>query len=161
MKSLGILSAGLVFAAALGTVASGDDHVDPAVMKAVKARQAQMQLYAFNLGQLGAMAKGEVDYDAGAASAAAGNLAKLTSLNGRAVWLPGSDDATLGEDVTAALPAIWEEGSEIGDKAKALSMAAAEMESAAGDGLDALRGAIGDVGKSCGGCHEDYRRSDD
>lgn len=161
MKSLGILSAGIVFAAALGTVASGDDHVDPAAMKAAKARQAQMQLYAFNLGQLGAMAKGEVDYDAGAASAAAGNLAKLASLDGRAVWVPGSDDATLGQEATEALPAIWEEGSKVGEKAMALASAASQLDAVAGDGLDALRGAIGDVGKSCGGCHEDYRRSDD
>src|SRR6056297_923826 len=146
MKSLGILSAGIVFAAALGTVASSDDHVDEAVMKAVKARQAQMQLYAFNLGQLGAMAKGEVDYDAGAASAAAGNLAKLTSLDGRAVWVPGSDDATIGKDLTEALPAIWSEGSKVGEKAKALSIAATELDAVAGDGLDALRGAIGNVG---------------
>ncbi len=161
MKSLGILFSGLAFAAVLGTVASGDDHADPAIMKAVEARQAQMQLYAFNLGQLGAMAKGEVDYDAGAASAAAGNLAKLSSLDGRAIWVPGSDDASLGEDVTEALPAIWEDGSEVGEKAMALASAASELEAVAGDGLDPLRGAIGAVGKSCGGCHEDYRRSDD
>lgn len=160
MKTFASLAAGLTLAAALGTTAMSDDHVDPAVAAAVKARQAQMQLYAFNLGQLGAMAKGEVEYDADAAKAAAGNLAKLSSLNGRAVWLPGSDDASIGTDMTEALPAIWAEGSDIGEKAMALASAASEMEAAAGDGLDSLRGAIGKVGGACGACHKVYRRAD-
>ena len=46
------------------------------------------------------------------------------------------------------------------DKAMALISAADDMQAAAGDGLDALRGAIGPVGKSCGGCHEDFRLDD-
>ena len=41
------------------------------VEAAIKARKAQMQLYAFNLGLLGDMAKGAVAYDASAAAAAA------------------------------------------------------------------------------------------
>ncbi len=160
MKHFAILAGGIALAAALSTTAVGDDHIDPAAAAAVKARKAQMQLYAFNLGQLGAMAKGDVDYDADAASAAASNLAKLASLNGRALWLPGTDDATLGADMTEALPAIWAEGSDAGQKAQDLAMAAAEMETAAGESLDALRGAIGKVGASCGGCHKVYRRAD-
>lgn len=160
MKSFNILAGGLALAVALSTVAVGDNHIDPAVANAVKARKAQMQLYAFNLGQLGAMAKGEVEYNAETASAAAGNLAKLTSLNGRAVWLPGSDDATLGAEMTEALPAIWAEGSDVGEKAQALTLAAAEMETAAAESLEALQGAIGKVGASCGGCHKVYRRAD-
>ena len=44
-----------------------------------------MQLYAFNISHLGAMAKGEVDYDAAAASAAANNLAALAALNGMVI----------------------------------------------------------------------------
>jgi len=32
--------------------------------KQIKARQSVMQIYSFNLGQLGAMAKGEIKYDA-------------------------------------------------------------------------------------------------
>ncbi len=40
------------------TATMADGHLE----KAVKARQAVMQLYAYNLGQLGAMAKGEAEY---------------------------------------------------------------------------------------------------
>ena len=39
-----------------------------------------------------------------------------------------------------------------------LAQAAATLEGAAGQGLDGLRGAIGAVGKTCGACHEDYRK---
>jgi len=34
---------------------------------------------------------------------------------------------------------------------------AAVLAAEAGNGLDALRAAIGDVGKSCKGCHDEYR----
>ncbi len=160
MQHFKILAAGFGLAALLGTVAASDNHADEAMMRAVKARQAQMQLYAFNLGTLGAMAKGEADYNADAASAAAGNLAKLSSLNAMAQWPAGSDTESLGREATGALPAIWAEGSDVGSKAKALSDAAAAMDAVAGQGIDALRGAIGPVGASCGGCHKVYRQSD-
>ena len=39
-------------------------------LAAVKARQSAMTLYSFNLGLLGGMAKGDIEYDADAASAA-------------------------------------------------------------------------------------------
>jgi len=42
--------------------------------KAIKARQAMFQLYSFNIGILGAMAKGDRDYDADVAREAAENL---------------------------------------------------------------------------------------
>ena len=148
---------GLVLASIAGTAAISAGHADKAALAAVKARQSTMTLYSFNLGQLGAMAKGDVEYNADAASAAAGNLAKLTSMSQMAAWMPGTDNATLGEDVTHALPAIWESGSMIGDKGKALREAVVALEAAAGGGLESLQGAMGPVGKACGGCHETYR----
>lgn len=156
MKTKMTVIAGLALAALAGTAVIADSHADKAALAAVKARQATMDLYAFNLGQLGAMAKGEVEYNADAATAAAGNLAKLTSMNQMAAWKPGTDNATLG-DVTHALPAVWESGSTVGEKAQALAEASAALEAAAGGGLDSLRGAMGPVGKACGACHELYR----
>ena len=51
---------------------------DEAAEGAIKARQSVMQLYAFNLGALGAMAKTAVPYDAEVANAHAGNLLALS-----------------------------------------------------------------------------------
>lgn len=156
---LGIFGvSGIVAAAVLATTAFSEGHADKAVLSAVKARQSQMTLYAFNIGLLGGMAKGDIEYNADAAAAAAANLAALSQLDQSRLWPQGSDNVALGADTTEALPAIWEAGSTVGDKGMALATAAIALEQAAGGGLDALRGAIGDVGKSCGGCHETYRQ---
>lgn len=151
-------AAGIAVAGVMATSALSDGHADKAAMAAVKARQASMQVYAFNIGILGAMAKGAVEYDAAAASAAAGNLALLGQMNNMAMWIPGTDNETLG-DATAALPAIWQEGSKIGEAGMAFATSTAALAEVAGNGLDALRGGIGPVGQSCGGCHDGYRAS--
>ncbi|NNE53003.1 MAG: cytochrome c [Sulfitobacter sp.] len=156
-KSFALLG-GLLAAAVIGTAAVSDGHANKAIEAAVKARQAQMSLYAFNIGLLGDMAKGEIEYDAEAATKAASNLAALAQLDQSRLWPPGSDNAALGTDKTKALPAIWTADSTARAKGMALVTAAVAMEQAAGGGLDSLRGAIGDVGKSCGGCHELYRQ---
>lgn len=122
---------------------------------AVKARKAHMQLYAHNLGALGGMAKGEIDFDAGAAQAAADNLLTLVTMNQSSYWLPGTSNDELGEE-TRALPAIWADGSTIGAASKAMVDAATAMQAAAGS-LEGIQGAIGAVGKSCGGCHKPFR----
>jgi cytochrome c556 len=149
--------AGVIAAGAIATSAIGDSHADKATMAAVKARQSIMTLNAFNIGLLGGMAKGEIEYDADAATAAASNLAALSKMDQSRMWPPGSDSETLGADVTEALPAIWAEDSKIGEAMMTLQEAAVAMEGAAGGGLDSLRSAMGPLGKSCGGCHETYR----
>jgi cytochrome c556 len=126
--------------------------------RAVKARQALMQVYAFNLGQLGAMVKGEMEYNADLAKASADNLVKATTMNGMAMWPKGSsmdDEGMAGK--TWAKADIWADGSDVGEKAKALREAAAQMADVAGNGLDAVKGAMGGVGGACKGCHEKFR----
>ncbi|WP_281855908.1 c-type cytochrome [Litoreibacter halocynthiae] len=152
---------GILAAAVVATSAIGDGHADKAIEAAVKARQSQMTLYSFNLGILGGMAKGDIEYDADAATAAARNLAALSQLDQSRLWPQGSDNVALGADKTAALPAIWETGSTAGEKGMALASAAIDLEQVAGDGLDALQGAMGAVGKSCGSCHESYRQKNE
>lgn len=142
------------FSAALFATAPAfaDGHLE----KAIEARKAVMSLYSFNLGQLGAMAKGNVAYDAAAASAAAGNLAALAALDQGALWPKGSD-ATAMPEKTRAKAEIWSTYPEVNGKSKALADASAAMAKVAGDGLPALQGAIGNVGQSCGGCHKPFR----
>lgn len=147
--------AALALTGAVATTALGGGHASPE-SAAVKARQAQMALYSFNLGILGNMVKGASDYDAEAAGAAAGNLAAVSALNGMAMWLPGTDTEALGT-ATRALPKIWEAGSDVGAKAQAMASSSAALAAVAGDGLDAMKAAFGDVGKACGDCHKAYR----
>ena len=135
-----------------GGAAYSAGHIEPAI----KARKADMQLRAFNLGQLGAMAKGAVEYNADAAKAAAHNLKVLSTLNASAMWPPGSDAGAMGKKTTAA-PALWQNFPKVIEAAKAFGAAAAAMDEAAGKDLASLRGAIGAVGKACGTCHENFR----
>ena len=132
---------------------------DGALEKAIGARKAQMQLYAFNLGQLGAMAKGKVDYDAKAAKAAADNLVVLSSMSGGAMWPQGSDSTAMPGKTRAKVEA-WTTYPASAKAGEALTVAATNLAAVAGDGLDSLRGAIGDVGKSCGGCHKPFREEE-
>ena len=126
--------------------------------KAVKARQAHMQLNTHNAGILFGMVKGDIEYDAEAAQAAADNLVILSSsINQRSYWVPGTSNAELGDE-TNALPVIWESGSKAGEIAGQLADAAAKLAAVAGDGKDALGAAVGPVGGACTACHKAYRK---
>ncbi len=126
---------------------------------AVKARQSHMQLYLHNLGIIGAMARGNAEYDAEAAQAAADNLVALTKLSQRTYWAPGTSNADLGEE-TRLLPALFEDGGfaramEIGG---ALAEATEGLAAVAGNGLEAVGPALGPVGRQCGACHEAFQQ---
>jgi cytochrome c556 len=141
---------------ALGTVASAAD--DP-VEKAIKARRGMMQLYSHYAGPLFGMAKKEMDYDAALASTLAENLNAVVNLSGARMWPPDSHNGAR-KGKTRAKPDIWKEGSGVGDKSQAMADAALAATLVAGDGLDALRGAVSDIGEACKGCHDDFRAKD-
>ncbi|MCX7646535.1 MAG: cytochrome c [Rhodobacteraceae bacterium] len=146
----------LLAAAAAGALGlAGAAVAQSAVDAAVKARKAHMQLYAFNLGVLGGMAKGEIAYDAGRAAEAAGNIAALASLSQAGYWPEGSAQGQV--EGSRALPALWTNGDDVMAKAKAFQEAVTALAAAAGTDLAALQGAIGPVGQACGACHESYR----
>lgn len=144
----GVLGAWLIGGAAAHTQDDVDDSVN--------ARHGYYQLLKFNLGQLAAMAKGEVDYDAGAAQTAADNLKALSGLSISALWPEGTDNAAL-PGKTRALPEIWADVDGVRAKHVAFVQAAGKMADVAGQGLDALRPQVGAVGGTCKGCHDDYR----
>ena len=151
MKKLSVLAVAALFFGTMSTsIAAGDFD------RQIKARQALMQLYAFNLGILGAMAKGEMEYNAEQASAAAGNLAALVNTRNGAMWPQGSH-AKANPGVSWAKEENWAMYPKASEKAQALKDAAAKMAADAGNGLDAVRGAIGAVGGACKGCHETFR----
>ena len=124
---------------------------------AIKARQGMFQLYSFNVGILNAMAKERIPYDAAVATEAANNLDAAANLGQSQFWPAGSDSQTEGNIATRALPEIWETYPAITEKASALSDAVAALVPVAGNGLDELQDAIGDVGASCKGCHDEFR----
>ncbi|QFT75179.1 MULTISPECIES: cytochrome c [unclassified Ruegeria] len=154
IKKIPAVATGLLSVAIIGSAIAHESE-NPAV----KARTSIMQLYAFNLGTLGGMAKGEVEYDAEAATRAANNLVVLTQIDQSAMWPAGSDNAS--DPSTRALPAIWENFPDVSAKGQAMAEAAVAMQAAAGQDVDALKAAMGDLGGSCSACHKAYRAPKD
>ena len=158
MTNLARIGLALLAGASLATAALAESHIDPAAQKAIDARQAQMTLYAFNLGTLGGMAQDKIPYDAAAAGAAAANLAALAALDQTGYWVEGTDAATVEDSKAKA--EIWTDMADFDAKMAALADTTAALAEVAGTDLDSLKAAFGAVGGACGDCHKAYRVSD-
>jgi len=132
---------------------------DDANEKAIKARRGAMQMRGFNAGPLFAMAKGKMAYDAELAKTLANNLSLETQMNNGRMWPKGSDNAAY-KGKTRSLPEIWSTYPKVSDAGKAYKQAVTKLVANAGNGLDSLKAAVGDLGKSCKGCHDDFRAKD-
>lgn len=143
---------------ALGTIATVA-LAQSDVPQEVRARQGLMQNFAFSLSTLGNMARGNMEYDAALAQAAADRLVTLSSIHQDGYWPEGTSSEQI--EASRALPAIWESKDDFLSGFDDLHEAATAMAEVAGDGQQALGGQMQDLGQSCGGCHEDYRVSDD
>jgi cytochrome c556 len=126
---------------------------------AITARRSYYQVVKFNAGPLFGMAKGNVAYDAEKAQMFANNLKALASMKNGAMWAKGTDNVAM-KGKTRALPAIWAADSKVAEKGAAWRIAIDELVKVAGKGLDGLKPAVGELGKSCGGCHKPYRADD-
>lgn len=133
-----------------GTAAIAQD-IDPAV----KARQGQFRIMALNLGILGGMAKGAIEYDAEAAQAAADSLVGVSMVHQATLFKDGTDAMSL--DGTRAEPAIWENFDDFSSKWADFGAAAMNAKETVGSGKDAVGPALGMLGGSCKGCHDTYR----
>ena len=140
------------FALATGTVALAGGHGDN---PAVDARHAHMKLYSFNLGLLGEMAKGAIDYDAAAASDAANDLAALAAFTESRYWVAGTAQGEV--EGSRAKAEIWSDTSGWAEKLDMMKTSSAALAAVAGDGLEALKAGVGDAGAACGACHKAYR----
>ncbi|WP_029064987.1 cytochrome c [Labrenzia sp. DG1229] len=149
-----VCALGFVAVAGMSTSVA-DGHFD----NAIKARKAVMTLYAWNLGQLGAMAKGEIEYNAEAAQIAAENIRILATMNNGAVWPQGSDSTALPGKTRAKVEA-WTTYPESAEISKTLATAAIAMSDAAGTGLEGVRANIGAIGGACKECHTKFRESE-
>lgn len=140
-------------ATALGALIATTAMADP--NPAIEQRQGQFKLFIHNFGVLGSMAQGRIDYDADLAQTAADNLFHLTRHDQARLWPEGTDSASV--EGTRASAAIWENLDDFVAKFVAAQNAAEGLQSVAGDGLDALRPAVGAIGGTCQACHQAYR----
>jgi len=137
-------------AAMIGTVALAQDY-----SANLKARQGQFRIMALNLGILGGMAQGKIAYDAEAAQRAADTLVAVSQIDPTPLWPEGSDNMSI--DGTRAMPSIWDKHDDFLAKWGAFGTAAAEMQTVAATGQEALGPMMGKVGGSCKACHDSHR----
>ena len=117
-------------------------------------RQAILKLVKSNVGALGAMNKGAIPFNAQTLQTNAVRLEQL-SLMLEDYFVTD----TSGFDVdTAALDKIWANQADFKDKINALTAAATNLNKVATAGdTSKFKPAIGQVFKSCKGCHDNYK----
>lgn len=141
---------GLALAGTVAIPAIAEDFEDQ-----IEGRKAYMQVLKYNMGILGGMAKGQIDYDSALASAAAKNMAAAASMDNGSMWPPGSGlDKVSGTD---AKPEIWSTYPKVAEHGEAFDKAAIAMVDLAGKDLKSLRKGMGALGKSCKSCHDDFK----
>lgn len=121
----------------------------------VKFRQSLFQLIRSNIGPLGAMAKNRMPYDTDVMMTNAIRLEQL------ALMLPDyfEIDTSSFDVATEALPVIWTDKDDFLAKTNDLASAAKALQVVA-QSADAsqYRQAIGKVGATCKGCHDNYKK---
>ena len=117
-------------------------------------RQAILTLVKSNVGALGAMNKGAIPFNVQTMQT---NSLRLEQLSLMLEDYFATD--TSGFDVdTAALDKIWENQADFKDKISALTAAASNLNKVAKAGdTTQFKPAIGQVFKSCKGCHDNYK----
>ncbi|MFV0477306.1 MAG: c-type cytochrome [Parahaliea sp.] len=120
-------------------------------------RQSYWALVGANFGAMGAMVKGEIPWSDAQLKRYAEDLEALTELDLLRGFAPGSEKGK-----TRAKPEIWENMADFEQKFSDLQRAADALEEIVDDGGDrkAIAGAIGNVGKACKACHDDYKSKD-
>jgi cytochrome c556 len=137
------------------TIAVTKGQPDPGA-KAIETRQGYMKLVVWEAGPLFGMAKGEIAYDAEAATTHAANLKAISQYPVTGLFLPGTSKADR-PGKTVAKPDIWQDRARFQTAFDDWRAAVAALAEVAGDGQPALAAAVGGLGKSCGGCHKPFR----
>ena len=120
---------------------------------AIKYRRAVMTVMANHFGRVAAMSQGKIPFDAKAAAENA-DIAVAMSKLPFVAFLPGTDK---GE--TRAEPKIWTEQDKFKTASEQMQENMVKLQAAARSGnLDTIKAAVGDTGKSCKSCHDNYRK---
>ncbi len=142
------LAAGLALGLAGQSLAAGSPE------NLVKYRQAVMKAIGGHTAAIASVVKGETSYGAHVANHARG--IKDMSLIVQDVFPPESGPDSFKD--TRALPKIWAEPAKFQEAVTAFQSAAAKFaEVAEGGDMAAIGAALGELGKSCGGCHKPFR----
>lgn len=140
------------------TIAMTQDKPDMAA-KAIATRQGYMKLVVWEAGPLFGMAKGKMAYDASVAQAHAANLRTVAEYPAETLFMSGTSNADR-PGKTRTLPKAWEDAAGFNKAFSDWRAAVTLVANEAGKGQEALAAAVGEMGKTCGGCHKPYRAKD-
>ncbi|WP_026374604.1 c-type cytochrome [Aestuariibacter salexigens] len=150
LASVAACAAVLVSGMAIAQPAANQKQADTAV----QFRQALLQLVRSNVGAIGAMNKGQIPFDTAQMEKNGLRLEQLSLMMADYFTL----DTREFDTDTEALDKIWEKGADFQSKIDALTSAGQGLQSAAKSGDESqYKAAIGDVFKSCKGCHDIYK----
>jgi cytochrome c556 len=125
--------------------------------KATETRQSVLKVVGWNIGPLGAMARGLVPYDADLVARNAQRIAWMASM------IPDAfrADTRAHAVSTEALPVIWENYARFEELAGNAQASAEKLAQIAAGGDEAAgKQAIGALIDSCRACHDDFRLKD-
>ena len=146
-----MLATGFVFALGAGLSMNVQAQAKPEVL--VKQRQAVMTLQGKYFGPMAGMAQGKVPYNAAVVQRNAGFLDNLS----RMPW--DTFDPSTRNEKSRALPAVYDNNTKFKEAASRLENATSKLvELSRGGDEAAVKAQIGAVGKTCGGCHDDFRQ---
>lgn len=147
--SIAVLGAVCCCSLSLTTQAAG-------VQGAIDFRQSAMKIYKWYMGPMGGMVKGKIPFDAAAFNNQAQGLATAASLD----LGPGFPENSFSdmESETDAKPDIRENWADFESKYQAFREASEKLAAtAAGGEMAAIKEQFAATGKTCKGCHQDYR----
>jgi len=117
-------------------------------------RQSIFSLLGNNMWQLGGMAKGKIPFDAEKAGKHALRINQLSLM----IADYTKTDTSAYKVKTEALDKIWQQPDAYAKRIKDLTIAAENLQKAALSGDEKkVKRAIGGVGRTCGGCHDNFK----
>jgi cytochrome c556 len=148
-----IAIAGVVTVLTTGAMADSAKSLKHAE-KVTELRQSIFSLLGNNMWQLGSMAKGKIAFDAEKAGKHALRINQLSLMIGDYA----RTDTSAHKVKTEALDKIWKQPDAFAKRIKDLTLASANLQKAALSGDEGMvKKAIGGVGRTCGGCHDNFK----
>lgn len=153
MKKLMACTAGLLMAGAASLAVAQVSPEDQ-----IKFRKAGYSYMSWNMGKIKAQViDGSVAYDQAQVAAAANAIAGIANSGMGALYGPGTEQS-VGEQKTRVKPEFFTQKEEVAKVAIAFNQAANNLAKvAAGGDKGEIAKAFGEVGKSCKGCHDQFR----
>jgi len=118
----------------------------------VLERMMSMKSMGDGMKSIAAMVTGKAPYDAAKTKAIAGEIGK------HATSIPKQFPKGSIKGPSEALPAIWKDWNAFKGHADGLAKLAGQLAASADAGKAAALGVFAKMGKSCSGCHQDYRK---